>query len=84
MFKFSFMTLSLIGFVIGLFMIFNSVSWGIEAANKYLQSLGGGMDTSQFMIILQEYINMYRWSGSILSGIGGLGLVKTIEFKQRS
>lgn len=84
MFKFSFMALSLVGFVIGLFVIFNSVGWGIEAANTYLSSQGGGMETSQFMIILQEYIHMYRWSGSILSVISGLGFVKTIEFKERS
>lgn len=84
MFKFSFMTLAALGFIAGLFLVFNSVSWGIEAANKYLQSQGGGMDTSQFMIILQEYINMYRWSGSILSGISGLGFIKAIEFKQRA
>ncbi|HLO17428.1 MAG TPA: hypothetical protein VK206_21525 [Anaerolineales bacterium] len=79
--RFLFMVISLVLFVVGLFVIFSSVSWGSEAANDYLRSQGGGMDTTQFIVFLQEYINTYRWIGSILSVIGGLGFVKAIELK---
>jgi hypothetical protein len=79
--KFSFMIISLVLFIMGLFIIFNSVVWGHEAANVYLRSQGGGMDTAQFMIILQEYINVYRWLGSVLALVSGLGVVRTIELR---
>lgn len=76
-----FLVVSLFLFAIGLIMIFSSVTWGSATANAYLRSQGGSMATTQFTIILQEYINMYRWIGSIVSIIGGLGFVKTIERK---
>jgi hypothetical protein len=76
-----FINVSLVLFVVGLFITVNSVTWGSEAANAYLRSQGGGMDGSQFLIVFQEYIEIYRWLGSILSVIGGLGFVKTIEVR---
>ena len=76
-----FMGISLVLFVIGLFVMFGSIRWGSEAANAYLRSQGGGMDTAQFMIVLQEYIQIYRWMGRILSLVGGFGLVKAVELK---
>lgn len=79
--RFSFVVLSLVIFVVGLFVMWNSVSWGMGAANAYLSRLGGGMDGAQFTIVLQEYINTYRWVGGILSLIGGLGLLKAVEVK---
>lgn len=79
--KSRFMIVLLVLFVAGLFVIFNSVTWGSETANAYLLSHGGGMDSTQFMTVLQGYINVYTWIGSILSFIGGLGMVKLIELK---
>jgi hypothetical protein len=75
------MMISLILFVIGSFMLFSSVAWGHEAANSYLRSQGGGMDTAQFMILLQEFISAYKWFGGILSLIGGIGFVRAIELQ---
>lgn len=49
-----FMMISLILFAVGLLMLFNSLAWGQEAANSYLRSQGG-MDTAQFIVLLQEY-----------------------------
>ena len=77
----SFVVISLVLFFIGLFIVFNSVSWGDNAANAYLLSQGGSMDSSRFEVALQEYINMYRWIGSIVSLISGLGFIKAIEFR---
>lgn len=77
----SFAFISLILFLVGLVLIFGSVGWGSGTANAYLRSLGGSMDTGQFTVILQGYINQFRWAGSILSIIGGFGFVKTIQLK---
>jgi hypothetical protein len=76
----SFLVILLVLFLAGVFIIFNSVSWG-SAANVYLRSQGGGMDAAQFAIILQEYINAYRWLGGILSFVSGLGMVRIIELR---
>ena len=75
-----FRTTSLVLFVVGLFAILNSIHWGTEGANAYLRSQGG-MDTAQFMIVLQEYIDIYKWIGGILAVISGLGFVRAIELK---
>jgi hypothetical protein len=79
--RFWFVVLSLVLFVVGLVIVFGSVTWGSQAANAYLRSQGGGMDGSQFMVIFQEYIQIYRWTGSIVSIIGGLALIKAINVK---
>jgi hypothetical protein len=75
------MVMSLVLFVAGMVVMISSVSWGSGAANAYLRSQGGGMDSAQFMIVLQESINLYRWVGVILSVIGGFGVVKAIELR---
>jgi hypothetical protein len=78
----SFIRISLGLFFLGLLIIFSSVSLGSGTANAYLAGRGGGfMDASEFTIILEGYINVYRWVGSILSVISGLGFVKAIELK---
>lgn len=74
-----FITASLALFVLGLFVMFNSVSWGGGAANAYLQSQGGGMDAAQFMIVLQESISSYRWIGGVLALVSGFGVVRALE-----
>ena len=66
----------------GLVVIFNSPGWGILAANAYLRSQGGGMDTGQFLIVVQESIEAYRWAGLVVAALGGLGLLKTLEGAQ--
>jgi hypothetical protein len=73
------MIVALVIFVVGLFLVLNSVNLGNAAANAYLQSQGGGMDTAQFLIVLQEHIQTYKWIGAILSVISGFGFVKAME-----
>ena len=76
-----FRLISLVLLVAGLFVMFRSVPWGVAAANAYLMSQGGAMDTNQFVIVVQESINVYRWIGSVLAAIGGFGFVRTIELR---
>jgi hypothetical protein len=75
------MIISLVLFVVGLFVMLGSVTWGHEAANGYLRAQGGSMDAAQFAIVLQEYINTYRWIGGLLSILSGLAFVKAIELR---
>jgi hypothetical protein len=76
------MNMSLVVFFFGLIVIFNSVSLGYGTANAYFTSRGGGFTgPSEFPIVLEGYINIYRWIGSILSVISGLGFVKAIELR---
>ncbi|HEX2989752.1 MAG TPA: hypothetical protein VHO49_03685 [Anaerolineales bacterium] len=63
----------------GLLLMINSVGWGSQAANNYLLSQGGGMDSGQFMIVLQESIQTYRWVGMVLSFLSGFGFLRTME-----
>lgn len=63
----------------GLLLIINSVGLGSQAANNYLLSQGGGMDSGQFMIIMQESIQTYRWVGVVMSFLGGFGFLRSIE-----
>jgi hypothetical protein len=72
---------SLALFVIGLAVLLRSVPWGMDAANAFLRAQGGGMDTNQFVIVVQESISVYRWIGGILAAIGGLGFVRSIELR---
>ena len=71
--------LSLVVFSGGLLLMINSVGWGSQAANNYLLSQGGGMDTGQYMIVMQESIQSYRWVGVVLSLLGGFGILRSIE-----
>ena len=72
---------ALVLFLVGLFVVLNSVTWGSAAANAYLRAQGGGMDGTQFMIVFEESIETYRWIGAILAAVGGLGFVRAIELQ---
>lgn len=77
------LVISLVVFVVGLLFLFSSIRWGTEAANAYLGSHGGSMDTTQFVIILQENIHIYQWIGAILSLLGGLGALQALQLRTK-
>ncbi len=64
--------------VIGLAIVFFSVTLGTDSANAYLAARGG-MNTDQFLIILQAYTTSYQVIGALLAAIGGLGFWKCIK-----
>lgn len=76
-----FLIVSLVLFAAGLVVILSGVAWGSGTANAYLRSHGGGMDSTQFAVVLQESISVYRWIGGILSLVGGLGFLKAMELR---
>ncbi len=71
---------SLIAFIAGLVIIINSAGWGIDSANAYLRAHGGGMDSAQFLMIVQGYVNSFCIIGAVLLFLGGLGCLISIIF----
>jgi phosphotransferase system glucose/maltose/N-acetylglucosamine-specific IIC component len=75
---------SIILFIIGIGVIYKSAILGLNKANSYLANNGGSMDTSQFMNIMQGEIISFRLIGLILSLIGGLIFIKSINFVDKA
>lgn len=65
--------------MVGLWILLKSTLWGIDSANDYLRSVGGGMETSQFGSIQESFMASYRLLGSVLLGAGLFGF-----FQKRS
>ncbi|WP_143089070.1 hypothetical protein [Paenibacillus sp. UNC496MF] len=57
----------------------NSVVWGMDKANTYMrEQMGGSMDTNQFNIMLQNFIDQLKWKGSILLSLSGILFITCI------
>ncbi|MFJ8088304.1 hypothetical protein ACIQ7N_08875 [Lysinibacillus sp. NPDC095746] len=54
---------------IGFILLFLSVDMGLSLA-EYRIVTQGGMDTSQYLIVIEGYTNNFLAAGSILFGIG--------------
>ncbi|MCJ8015299.1 hypothetical protein MUG84_26900 [Paenibacillus sp. KQZ6P-2] len=66
--------------IIGLIVLLNSVDWGKESVNHYLQmKMGGSMDTSEYQIMMKYYISSYKLIGSILLILSGYFFLRNIE-----
>ena len=63
--------------IIGLFLILKSTTLGNAAANNYLAKLGS-MDTSKFLILVENYIAGFRIIGAIFLGLGSYFSLKYI------
>jgi hypothetical protein len=70
---------SLILFIIGLWVLIQSTEIGSGSAGKFLSKNGGSMDTASFLIIKESYINTYRYLGTILLLVGGLSVLRKWE-----
>ena len=68
-------------FVIGIIILMNSINLGDNEMSNIMNAHGGRMDTNAYMIYLEQSIIKYRIVGSILSLLGGIGVVLTINTK---
>lgn len=68
-------------FVIGLIILMNSISLGNNEVSNIMKANGGGMDTNTYLVYLEQAIIKYRFIGSILSLLGGLGVLITTNIK---
>jgi|GEM_PF-884567 hypothetical protein len=69
------MIIMIIIFIVGVALIFNSSGIGEKAGNVALHSQGGTMDTSSFQRIINTTTTNFQIVGTILSLIGGFGVL---------
>jgi len=62
-------------FIVGMLILLNSISLGDHDVYSIMKAHGGGMDTNTYLIYLEQCITKYRFIGSILSILGGNGLI---------
>lgn len=70
---------SLIFFIIGLFVLIQSTEIGNDSAGKFLSKNGGSMDAANFLVIKEGFIDTYRYLGAILLLVGGLSILRKWE-----
>lgn len=68
-------------FVIGLIILLNSIDLGNHEVLNIMKANGGSMDTDKYLIYLEQSIIKYRFVGSIISIMGGLGVLTTTYTK---
>lgn len=68
-------------FVIGIIILMNSVGYGSHEMSNIMKANGGSMDTNTYLIYLEQSIIKYRFVGSILSILGGIGVLITTNIK---
>ncbi len=68
--QYGFLILMLILTLVGYLKLKNSVSDGINAANNYLRSMGGSMDSEQFNAIQSTFAISHSMLGGILFAVG--------------
>jgi len=66
-------------FFIGIAILLGSIKLGSINMSGIMRINGGSMDTNVYLIYLEQSIIKFRFLGSILSLIGGLGVVKNIQ-----
>jgi hypothetical protein len=57
----------------------NSINLGDNEMANIMVANGGSMDTGNYLVYLEQSITGYRFMGSILSILGGLGVLITIN-----
>ena len=62
---------------IGLIILMNSVNLGDHEMSGIMMANGGSMDTGKYLVYLEQAIAEYRFMGSILLILGGLGVLLT-------
>ncbi len=73
--------LALLGaiFIIGIAILIGSTELGANNMSGIMQMNGGSMDTNIYLIYLEQSIIKFRFLGSILSMLGGLGIISLIS-----
>lgn len=66
-------------FFIGLLILLSSIKLGTINTSMIMRSNGDIMDTNVYLIYLEQSITKFRFIGSILSLLGGLGVIKYIQ-----
>ena len=67
--------------VIGFIILMGSINLGEHDMSNLMKAHGGSMDTNTYLIYLKQSIIKYRALGSILSLLGGIGILATTNSK---
>ncbi|WP_223701807.1 hypothetical protein [Sutcliffiella deserti] len=70
LYRYGFLIFTIVLTMVGFFQLIDSVENGSDAANEYLRSLGGSMDSDSFQIIAEGYILSNLTLGGILLFVG--------------
>ena len=62
-------------FIVGLIILMRSINLGDLEISNIMKAHGGGMETNAYLVYLQQSIIKYRFLGSILSVLGGFGVL---------
>lgn len=62
-------------FLIGIIILMSSISLADIDISRIMEANGGSMDTNKYIIYLEQSAIKYRTLGSILSALGGLGVL---------
>lgn len=68
-------TITVLAFFIGVLTILSATQLGQRQANAYLRKSGGSMETSKYNMIMETNIINYRWAGTVVACIGGIGFI---------
>lgn len=68
-------------FIIGIIVLMNSINLGDNEVMSIMNANGGSMDTDTYLIYLEQSITKYRFIGSIVSILGGLGILKSLKIE---
>ncbi len=66
-------------FIIGIAILIGSTELGANNMSGIMQMNGGSMDTNIYLIYLEQSIIKFRFLGSILSILSGLGIINLIS-----
>lgn len=70
-------------FIIGLIILMNSINFGNNEVSNILKANGGSMSGDKYLIYLEQSIEKYKFVGSILSMLGGIGVIITTSNKSQ-
>src|SRR5665648_1199434 len=68
-------------FILGIVILMYSIRLGENELSGIMKAHGGSMDTNTYLIYLEQSITKYRYIGSILSILGGLGVLNITDVK---
>ncbi|MBK1813223.1 hypothetical protein JHL18_21610 [Clostridium sp. YIM B02505] len=69
-------------FVIGIIILMNNTKLADSDMTNIMKDHGGSMDTSYYLIYLEQSIIKYRTLGCILSVLGGLGVLVNTRIRE--
>lgn len=64
-------------FILGIYLLVNSVTFGMALTDGYITKLGHSIEREEFNIILSTYITNVQILGGVISGISG-GIIVTL------